>query len=101
MDGNIIQYYIEDGVIKTRSLIYIHFQKRNIEFSAFNNLCNSYIFTSKKIIPITGSEMTMQEIKKYNTSNLNHFLKRFWYRVKIKTHFKESIFDAYLMKIKG
>ena len=98
-NGNIIQYYLDNGFIKTRDLIYIHFQKRNIDFSALNNFCNSYIFTSKNIITITVSEISKSEIMKYNNLDYIHFIKRFWTRVKNKARLKKSIFDNYIKKI--
>lgn len=99
-DGDVIQYYLEEGIIKTRSLLFIHFQKRKIDFSAVNTLCNSYIFNSKKIIPMPATGITKREILKYNTPDFTHFFKRFWDRVRIKIYLKDSIFDQYVMNYK-
>lgn len=97
-DRRIFQYYLESNGIARKEFYYIHFQKRIIDFSEFNDPDGSYIFTSNKLISIVNNEISSELIESYNRTDFNHFFNRFMVRAKIKLRIKENVFDQYVMR---
>lgn len=95
-NNKVFQYFLINGIIHKNEFCYIHFQKRDLDFSEFDDPSATYVFTSKKIFKL-NKRVTVRDIYFYNQIDLIHFLKRNIDRIKVKINLKTSIFDQYLM----
>jgi hypothetical protein len=75
---------------------YIHFQKRNIDFSKFTNSNSYYLIKSDKIIPFESIETLIDSNVILFDINLKHFIKRFVDRILKKIGLRKFNFDNYL-----
>lgn len=100
-NGDLKQYYLNKGIINSRELAYIHFQKRKISINSINiNSAHSIILNAAGVFGFE-EEITSEVIEKYNVKNYKHFFERQYKRLKNKVPVLKNdsiIFDKSLKK---
>jgi hypothetical protein len=83
-EGNVKQYYLDNGTFQCRELAYVHFQKRRIEIK---DLCvftsPAVIMSSNTFLPYSG-QITAGTVRRYDTRDFGHYLNSQVKRVKKK-----------------
>lgn len=83
-NGNLMKYYVSEGVVRCDSVLYVHFQKRSLNLETSNVL--KYLIVPNKIIAY--EEPTLTLLKKYGKRKL---FNRQYLKIKygnIKRHLK-------------
>jgi len=100
-NGKLRQYYLDNNMVHSKELAYIHFQKRKIIIHSSNiNEAFSIIINSAGVFAFEG-KITPEVIKDYDVKNYKHFFGRQYKRLKNKIPgFKNGsiIFDKSLEK---
>ncbi|GAB3964286.1 hypothetical protein GCM10028806_01650 [Spirosoma terrae] len=99
-NGSIKHLYYKDGSLCKSEFLYIHFQKRKIDFSLVDTGINSYAFMPDKVIPFNESDFSSSDLLKINDRDYVHFINRLFERIKIKINPNLNKFDQYVMTIK-
>lgn len=82
--GDLQVYYIENGIIKHRPIMYLHMQKRKIEVKV--NLPMNSFWVYDSIISngnIDLNEMTIRSLSPHKLVNMP-YVKDIWHRIKVK-----------------
>lgn len=90
--GNIYKYFINNENLIKNEYLYIHFQKRNINYSEVDFYKNDKYIIDNTIIPFKKEE----DIKKYLNNKKNHFLKNIF---KYLSFLKKNIIPSFRFKI--
>jgi hypothetical protein len=91
-EGKVMQYYLNNGNLESRELVYVHFQKRKIitsdskVYESPSVILNSFCF-----IPHYG-KITGDTVRKYDNVNYKHYLNAQFKRIKNKIPFLKKKF---------
>jgi len=100
-NGDLKQYYLNDSIIESKELAYIHFQKRKININNINiNSARSIILNAAGVFGFE-EEITSEVVKKYDVKNYKHFFERQYKRLKNKVPVLKSnsiVFDKSYVK---
>jgi hypothetical protein len=101
-DGEVLQFFLENGEIKKKELAYIHFQKRRLRFEQRGSFDRQTIILNSHGFHFFDGQITIDTIKMGNPSNYSHYFSRNYKRAVSRIFPKKNgiKFNKTLLEIK-